>query len=202
MEASGLTAQDLFCRRGDRLLFGSLDLRADRGAAIHLVGPNGVGKTSLLRILAGLLRPSPTGFDDRGLPSRGRFSWQGTVGLLDGNLPLDEQLPLGRALRFWRAVDGHAADFDRLGLSGLLEVPVRFLSTGQRKRAALACLVGQRVDHWLLDEPLNGLDIDGAGLVEGLIAERRAGGGVVVVASHQPIDLPNAQVVDLRDHPH
>lgn len=201
MEASGLTAWELFCRRGDRLLFGSLDLWAERGAAIHLVGPNGIGKTSLLRILAGLLRPSPTYFDDSALPRRGRLSWQGTVALLDANLALDEHLPLGRALGFWRALDGGPADLDRLGLLPLLDVPVRFLSTGQRKRAALACLVGQAADHWLLDEPLNGLDSDGVALVEDLIAEKRTAGGVVVVASHQPIALPGAEVIDLRDHP-
>ena len=201
MEASGLTAWELFCRRGDRLLFGSLDLWADKGAAIHLVGPNGIGKTSLLRILAGLLQPSLTYSGNADLPTRGRLSWQGSIGMLDGNLPLDEHLPLGRALRFWQAMDGGAADPGRFGLAPLLDVPVRFLSTGQRKRAALACLAGQGVDHWLLDEPLNGLDSDGVALVERLVAERRAAGGVVVVASHQPIDLPGAQVIDLRDHP-
>jgi heme exporter protein A len=201
MQASGLTAWELFCRRGDRLLFGSLDLWADKGAAIHLVGPNGIGKTSLLRILAGLLPPSPTYFNHPDLPQYGRVEWQGSVGFLDGNLALDEHLPLGRALQFWQAIDRNAADLDRLGLASLLDVPVRFLSTGQRKRAALACLIGQSAGHWLLDEPLNGLDQDGVAMLEGLIAERRAKGGVVVVASHQPISLPDAQVIDLRDHP-
>jgi len=201
MQASGLTAWELFCRRGDRLLFGSLDLWADKAAAIHLVGPNGIGKTSLLRILAGLLPPSPTWFNHPELPTRGWVQWQGSVGFLDGNLAIDEHLPLGRALRFWQAIDKEQPDLDSLGLASLLDVPVRFLSAGQRKRAALACLIGQSADHWLLDEPLNGLDQEGVALVELLIAERRELGGVVVIASHQPISLPNAQVIDLREHP-
>jgi heme exporter protein A len=201
MQASGLTAWELFCRRGDRLLFGSLDLWAERGAAIHLVGPNGIGKTSLLRILAGLLSPSPTGFDAPGLPARGCVEWQGSVSFLDAHLALDEHLPLGKALSFWRALDRSRIDLEKVGLASLSDVPVRYLSTGQRKRAALARLISQDADHWLLDEPLNGLDIAGVELVESLIAEKRASGGVVVVASHQPIALPDAQVLDLRNHP-
>ena len=193
MQASGLTACELFCRRGDRLLFGALDLWVERGGAVHLVGPNGIGKTSLLRILAGLLPPSP--------PS-GSVNWQGSVAYLDGRPALDEHLPLGQALDFWRALDGSAqVPLAALGLERLADIPVRFLSTGQRKRAGLARLIGQNADHWLLDEPLNGLDADGVSLAERFIAEKRAGGGVVVVASHQPLALPGAQVLDLRDHP-
>jgi len=200
MEASGLTAWELFCRRGDRLLFGSLDLWLDRGEALHLIGPNGIGKSSLIQILAGLRRPSQT-FFPRGLPQRGWLSWTGSIGLVDHRTALDEDLPLGKALAFWQRVDHREAPIDRLGVERLLEVPVRYLSAGQRKRAALARLLIQNADHWLLDEPLNGLDADGIALVEDLIAERRAGGGVVVIASHQPLRLPDAQLLDLRDHP-
>ncbi len=193
MQASGLTTSELFCCRGDRLLFGALDLAVERGGAVHLVGPNGIGKTSLLRMLAGLLPPSTPA---------GSLHWGGSVAYLDAKLALDEHLPLGQALEFWRKLDG-AEDIPlaQLGLAELADVPVRFLSTGQRKRAGLARLLGQSADHWLLDEPLNGLDADGAALTERLIAARRAGGGVVIAASHQPLTLPGAQVLDLRDFP-
>jgi heme exporter protein A len=200
MQASGLTAWELFCRRGDRLLFGSLDLWLERGEALHLVGPNGIGKTSLIQILAGLRRPSDRGFHSE-LPARGRVHWEGSIGLVDHRPALDEDQPLGKALGFWRRLDHADPPLDRLGIGQLLDVPVRYLSAGQRKRAALARLLIQNADNWLLDEPLNGLDAEGASLVETLIAERRAQGGVVVVASHQPVNLPGAQILDLRDHP-
>jgi len=194
MQASGLSATDLVCRRGDRLLWGPLDLAVGPGEALHLTGPNGIGKTSLLRILAGLLRPFA-----------GTVRRDGSLALLDGQLALDEHLPLGAALGFWRRIDagdrGDAMLLERLGLADLVEVPVRYLSTGQRKRAALARLIGQGAQHWLLDEPLNGLDTGGVALVEALIAERRAGGGAVVIASHQPVTLSDAAVLDLRDYP-
>lgn len=201
MQGCSLAAHDLACRRGDRLLFAGLSLSLAAGEALHVLGANGIGKSSLLRILAGLLPPSLTYFESGTQPKRGTVAWQGSVGLLDGNLALDEHLPLGRALAFWRRVDGSELDVERLGIGGLMDVPVRYLSTGQRKRAAFARLIGQADDHWLLDEPLNGLDNQGVALVEDLIAERRAAGGVVVVASHQPIALPEAQVLDLREWP-
>ena len=191
MQASGLIARELFCRRGDRLLFGALDLAVERCGAVHLVGPNGIGKTSLLRMLAGLLTVQS-----------GLIQWHGSDAYLDAKLALDEHLPLGQALEFWRKLDGaEELPLARLGLAGLADVPVRFLSTGQRKRAGLARLLGQNADHWLLDEPLNGLDAAGAALVEELIAERRAAGGLMIAASHQPLALPGAQVLDLRDFP-
>lgn len=191
MQAIGLIAGDLTCRRGDRLLFGGLALRLAAGEALHLVGPNGIGKTSLLRMLAGFIAPF----------GAGSIQWQGAIGYIDGRPSLDEHQPLAKALAFWGAVDGGEGPLVRLGLAGLLDVPVRYLSTGQRKRAAFARLIGQGADNWLLDEPLNGLDSQGAALVEDLIAEHRARGGVAVVASHQPIAMPGAQVLDLRDFP-
>ncbi|WP_347303146.1 heme ABC exporter ATP-binding protein CcmA [Croceibacterium sp. TMG7-5b_MA50] len=186
----GITGHGLVCRRGDRLLWGPVDLAVHPGQALQLAGPNGIGKTSLLRIVAGLLRPF-VGIVER----------RGSIALLDAAVALDEDQPLGRALGFWRRLDRGVMPLERLGLDALAEVPVRYLSTGQRKRAGLARLIGQGADIWLLDEPLNGLDTSGVALVEELVAEFRMAGGAVLLASHQPIALPGATVLDLRAHP-
>lgn len=154
-----------------------------------------------MRILAGLLPPSPTELPE-GCAHIGSVTWQGTVGLINEKPGLDEHLPLGRALAFWHSMDHcQEIEMERLGLANLLDVPVRYLSTGQRKRAAFARLLGQGAANWLLDEPLNGLDAEGVDLVEHLIDEHRSQGGTAIVASHQPITMPQTQVIDLRDHP-
>lgn len=171
-----LAATDLACRRGERLLFRGLSLALGPGEALHVTGANGIGKSSLIRVLAGLLRPLS-----------GAVERLGTVGLLDERHALDPAVPLGAALRFWHDLDHADEAFDRVGLNRLTEVPIRFLSTGQKKRAALARLLGQQAPIWLLDEPLNGLDSGGVELVERLIAEHLASGGIAVIASHQPL---------------
>lgn len=188
-----LSAQGLSCRRGDRILFSGLSLGLGGGEALQVAGPNGTGKTSLLRILAGLLRPFA-----------GSFENEGAIGMVDERPALDPELPLGRALHFWADIDGSGlialeSCSDRLGLSPLLDIPVRYLSTGQKKRAALARLIAQQAPIWLLDEPLNGLDAAGTKLVEELIADHCANGGIALVASHQPIALPGSQQIAIGD---
>jgi heme exporter protein A len=124
----------------------------------------------------------------------------GEAGLVDERPALDPHLPLDQALAFWERFDGHKADaVERLGLGPLGEVPVRFLSTGQKKRAALARLMAQDCPIWLLDEPLNGLDVDAVALVERIVAEHCAGGGLAVVASHQPMVLPGDRAIHLPE---
>jgi heme exporter protein A len=189
MQACRLTANNLACQRGERLLFRGLGLDLASGQALQVKGANGIGKSSLIRILAGLLRPLV-----------GTVERAGSVGLLDERPALDPGLPLGQALGFWQRLDGPGdAELAQLGLSGLLEVPVRYLSTGQKKRAALARLLGQEAPIWLLDEPLNGLDTRGVALVEALVAQHCAQGGIALVASHQPIALPGGATIDLAD---
>lgn len=188
MEPCRLTAKDLACRRGDRLLFRGLALDLAGGQALQASGPNGMGKSSLIRILAGLLRPYA-----------GCVERQGMIGLIDERPALDEHLPLGKALGFWRGMDGQANVPAALGLADLMDVPVRFLSTGQRKRAALARLTGQQAAVWLLDEPLNGLDRDAVAAVEAIVAAHCASGGIAVIASHQPFALPDMAVLHLAE---
>jgi heme exporter protein A len=180
MPEARIAAHDLACRRGDRLLFRGVSFAVEPGQALQIAGPNGVGKSSLLRLLAGLSRPLA-----------GTVERTGTIGLVDERPALDPELTLSAALAFWSRVDGTTPrQLERLGLTDLLDVPVRYLSTGQRKRAALARLLGQNATVWLLDEPLNGLDVDAARVVEDLTAEHCRAGGVVLIASHQPFSMP------------
>ncbi len=189
MQACRLTARNITCRRGERVLFAGVSLALNPGAALQVAGANGIGKSSLMRILAGLM-PSWAGEVERA----------GTVGLIDGNAALDPGLPLGKALAFWQRIDGESDNAAaRLGLAHLLDVPVRYLSTGQTRRAAFARLIGQQAAIWLLDEPLNGLDADAARLAETLAAEHCAAGGICVIASHQPFALPHMTRLDLAD---
>ena len=190
MQECCLTADDLACRRGDRVLFRGLSLALAPAGALQVLGANGIGKSSLLRILAGLLRPFA-----------GSVASLGAIGLIDEHPALDPHLPLGSALAFWQRLDGPAGEAVAvLGLSSLLDVPVRYLSTGQKKRAALARLIGQRAPIWLLDEPLNGLDRDAAALTQGLAAQHCASGGICVIASHQTFSLPGMKTLTLADH--
>jgi len=190
MQPCCLAARDLACRRGDRLLFRGLNLALAPGEACHVAGANGIGKSSLIRILAGLA-----------LPFSGNVERTGAIGLLDERPALDPHLPLGAALAFWQQLDGPTDNaLVELGLGRLLDVPVRYLSTGQKKRAALARLLGQNAPVWLLDEPLNGLDREAVALAEALIARHCAAGGVALVASHQPIAVPGMTRMELEHY--
>jgi heme exporter protein A len=189
MQPCRLVADDLACRRGDRLLLRGVGFALGPGDALHLAGPNGIGKSSLLRILAGLMRPYA-----------GRVEAVGAIALSDEHLPLDAHRPLDAALGFWRRFDGAGPGLADFGLDNLGDVPVRYLSTGQRKRAALACLAASGAGIWLLDEPLNGLDTHWTGIAQAAIEAHRAGGGIAVIASHQPLDLRGLAVLPLLAH--
>lgn len=160
-------------RRGGRLLFEDVDFALAAGEALQVRGQNGSGKSSLIRLAAGLLR------EERGRVERSPLA------LADDQVALDRELPLRRALRFWaRDVD---PAMETLGIGRLADVPVRLLSSGQAKRATLARVAASGASLWLLDEPLNALDGGGFERLSKLIASHRACGGAVLAASHQPL---------------
>jgi heme exporter protein A len=177
-----LDIEDLTVRRGGRTLFESLNLTLGPGAAVIVTGPNGVGKSSLLRVCAGLLEPYAGKV--RAEPSA----------LADENHALEERQSLGGSLRFWAGLNGgdSAAGLEMMGLTGLAELPVRMLSTGQRKRASLARVIGSGRQLWLLDEPGNGLDQDGLDRLATATASHLAAGGALLAATHQSLPISGA----------
>ncbi|AWK87790.1 heme ABC exporter ATP-binding protein CcmA [Azospirillum thermophilum] len=198
---------ELTCLRGDRLVFTGLDFQVAPGDALVLLGPNGSGKSSLLRVMAGLLRPVagllswdgvPVAEEPDGHRARVRY-----VGHLDAVKPV---LTAAENLAFWAAIGGAAdpqanalAALDRLGVPHIAGVPGRYLSAGQKRRLNLARLLAAPADLWLLDEPTVALDRAAIALFEGLVAEHRAGGGMVVLSTHTDIAAPGGRELHLDD---
>ncbi|MBO9580371.1 MAG: heme ABC exporter ATP-binding protein CcmA [Sphingobium sp.] len=181
MSAAWLAIKGLACRRGGRLLFAGLDLDLAAGQSALIAGPNGIGKSSLLRIVAGLLSPIA-----------GTVEGDGTIALTDEAAALDREKTLRAALGFWAKLDGVGLDrvdaaLADLGIGHLADIPVRILSTGQRKRAALARTIASGANIWLLDEPANGLDVASAQALAQAVEHHRARGGIILAASHMPL---------------
>lgn len=176
------------CVRGGRALFTNISFALVAGDALMVSGPNGVGKSSLLRVAAGLLPVS-----------HGSVHHEGRVALADEHTALDPALPLAAALGFWAALDGgQVCDaLAAVDMAHLATVPVRMLSTGQRRRATLARMLASGADLWLLDEPANGLDAVARSMLEALIAVHRMRGGIVVVATHEPVAVADASTLVL-----
>jgi heme exporter protein A len=166
-----LSFDQVTLHRGGRLLFEELSFELQPGERLQVMGPNGSGKSSLLRLAAGLLRQERGNID------------RSALALADDALALDRELPLRRAIGFW----GGAVEtgLEALGLTALSDVPVRLLSSGQLKRATLARVAASAAPLWLLDEPLNALDVDGAKKLGRLVERHLEDGGAVLAASHQ-----------------
>ncbi len=195
--------RDLACRRGERLVFEGLDFALDRGGALLLTGPNGSGKSSLLRVMAGLTPPllGTLTWDGAGVTEdpgahRARLHFVGHQDALKPVLTVAETLGFAAALR-QAPRDRILPALQKFHLAELADLPCRVLSAGQRRRLALARLLASPATLWLLDEPTTGLDDASVQDLMSVIAEHRAGGGMAVIATHQPLPLPQATALSL-----
>jgi heme exporter protein A len=195
-----LTAENLAVLRGERAVFAGLSFTLAPGDAMLLVGANGAGKSTLLRLLAGLLAPA-----------EGRLLWDGTDALADRAAhaarlrylshqdALKPALTAQENLAFFARLWGGDAEsaLAALALAPLAELPARVLSSGQKRRLALARLALAPAALWLLDEPTVGLDAASVERLGLLLARHRAGGGMVLAATHLPLPLPGARELRL-----
>ncbi len=195
----GLSGQNIACQRGERLVFRGLDFSLGPGGALVLLGPNGSGKTSLLRIMAGLIAPASGVLQRDDAPvSDDPDAHQATLHYLDHHDGTKPALTVMENLAFTASLRGGAQNgvlrsaLAQFGLANLADDPARILSSGQRRRLCLARLLVTPADLWLLDEPTVALDIETIRLVETLIARHRHRGGCVVVATHAQMRIGQA----------
>jgi heme exporter protein A len=203
-----IEAVELTCERGERLLFSGLSFAAENSTLLRVAGPNGTGKTSLLRIMCGLLEPTA-----------GEVRWKGAnirrlreeywkdlvyIGHLNGvkdDLSVRENLRISVGVAGRRASETRLAQaLDAVGLAGFEDSMARFLSQGQKRRVALARLyVSEEAPLWILDEPFTALDVRGVANLSDLIARHVDGGGTVVLTTHQevPVNAAKRKRVDL-----
>ena len=200
-----LTAHKLACTRGERRLFAGVDLAVGPGEWLHVRGENGAGKTSLLRLLVGLMQPAEGEIRWDGVPVRELADdYRRQMLFLGHHGAVKEELTTLENLHFAAALDGAElsereaiAALHRFGLRGREELPVRFLSAGQKRRVLLARLVTRKAKLWILDEPFTALDTRAVDMLGGLVGEHLAAGGMAVVTSHQAIPLANGKAIEL-----
>ena len=194
----GLVADSLAAIRGERLAFAGISFALPPGGALLLEGPNGSGKSTLLRVLAGL-----------GRAEAGTLRWNGEDALSDRTTHATRIAYLGHQdavkpgltaaenLAFWGTQAQIEAALHRVNLAPLADLPARMLSAGQKRRLALARLALASAPIWLLDEPTLGLDIASVAALGDMLTAHRAGGGVVLAATHLPLPLPGAETLRL-----
>ena len=190
-----IVVENLACRRSGRLVFADVSFTVSDGKALVVTGRNGAGKSSLLALLAGRLMPDAgaiqaEGIGDERLAERLHF-----VGHRDGlktALTAEENLAFGRDLLGHPALSPRAA-LEAVGLAHAAPLPVAYLSAGQRRRVALARLLVAHRPLWLLDDPTAALDAGAQHIMLGLMAAHRSGGGLIVAATHNPLDLADAE---------
>jgi len=197
-----LEAVNLSCARGERRLFSGLNFSLPAGSYLQAFGPNGSGKTSLLRIVCGLAAPAAgevrwDGTDIWGLGEE----YFGAIAYVAHQNGVKDELDPIENLRISSGVAGNAlskreaqAVLERVGLGKQQHLPARLLSAGQRRRLALSRLLASRARLWVLDEPLASLDDDGARLARKLISEHLTSAGMAIIATHQEMGLSAGQM--------
>jgi heme exporter protein A len=195
----------LSCVRGERTLFTDVDLAVDAGEWLHVRGANGTGKTSLLRLLAGLSEPAAGQilWDGESI-SKDSQEYRRNLLFLGHHAAVKEELTGAENLAFSSELDGNGigevellSALRRFGLKGREDLPVRYLSAGQKRRVLLARLVTRRAKLWVLDEPFTALDTKAVDMLGTLVGEHLADGGMAVITSHQAVPVAGGKVVEL-----
>ena len=196
-----LRVSHLVCSRGNKPLFADVSFELQAGQALHLEGDNGVGKTSLLRIVCGL-SPADAGevcWQDQTI-QHNTAAFRSSLFYLGHGLSLKEELTALENLMSDAAVSGRSLTepqamvaLARMGLRGREHLPLRVMSQGQKRRTALARLLASQAPLWVLDEPFVALDVKAVDGLRSLLAEHVANGGMVLFTSHQPVALISAK---------
>lgn len=207
LAGEALRLESLACRRGDRLLFQGLDFEVLPGQVVWLRGSNGRGKTSLLRLLAGLSTPADGRITWGGVPLRkAGAAFLGQMLYLAHANALKDDLTVMESLAFLARLHGQMSDeaalaaaLKRFGLHSRRNAAVRTLSQGQRRRVALArLLLSPAKPLWVLDEPYDALDVDGCALLDGVLQQHALAGGRIVLTSHLALNLTQPAPVTLE----
>ncbi len=198
---SGLTADNLACTRGYRDLFSGLNFNLQAGDVLRVEGENGAGKTSLLRILAGLAQPIKGNvlWNGRKIKDPEACYFQNLLYLghkanIKFELTPIENLCMAKALFGSKLENGIEEALYQLGLYGFEEVPSGNLSAGQKRRVALAQLLLTNARLWILDEPYTSLDVKAVAYLESVFQKHVKDGGTLIITSHQPVNIENVAI--------